>query len=344
MKKCLFAALGFLVFGLGTTAAIAGQNVGNGGAVVTGTCDGVDRSRNVTLLLDYWELAREFGLQPELGAATDSVDIHLEVAFTRLERLDPVRADIYRQWYRDFWQEAVQQEPGISLPALSDLGVINPPLPAGCSTNKIIEQVTPISEFLVKRFYIRQAAFAALDMTNQAGLILHELVYRDALSRGHETSMKARVVTGLMSSSVFSQWTVERYEGFMVEQGLIGYMVNITVASGIKRYFDHRPLSLENARIFCAQLKGDSRMAQGSDFSFAPSSGTGIHGIGNFYRESAIGHRILGSESAGSVEFFLGDGPILANNDGSSMSQSPLSSPRAFLCWQEEAASPWTKK
>ena len=163
MKKRFFAALSFLVVGLGATAAMAGQNVGNGGAVVTGTCDGVDRSRTVTQLLDYWEMARELGLQPELGAPTDSVDTHLEVAFTRLERLDPVRADLYRQWYRDFWQEAVKQEPGISLPALSDLGVINPPLPGGCSTNKIIEQVTPVSEFLVKRYYIRQAAFAALD-------------------------------------------------------------------------------------------------------------------------------------------------------------------------------------
>ena len=336
----LFCSVLISTLAMKSQAAFGGLNVGNGGAVVRGNCDDVDGSIILTELLDFWEVKHRLGLTIDLGGPLDTVDARLEIAFSRLERVDAQRAALYREWYRTFWSEAIIQEPQLGLPALSDLGSIRPGLPPGCSPVKVIEQRQPESSIIVKRYFVLKLQFDGLDAKTKAGLILHEIIYRDAISRGHPTSMKARIITGFLASDWFDRITTYQYEKLMLENGFVGFMSDWGTPfhrGGVKRFFDEIPMSKADAASFCTHLGGQARLAVWDELTFRLDDSDG-----QAFRSSAIGKHIFGEDNDGSASYWISDGPQHVDNQSYIPSRVPDSTPLAFLCWQDTVSSPWT--
>jgi hypothetical protein len=323
---------------LAASPALAVQNVGNGGAVVKGTCDGVDPTLEFTELLDFFEVKYYFGITPELGAPELSVDAKVEMALDRLARLDPERADLYRDWFGSFEAESKDHQPLMPFPPLRDAGDTSRILRSGCQLEKIIDQSEPTSSISTKRYLIKRPLFDALDNDTQAGLILHELFYRDALLRGHATSIKARVITGLFASRETESWTAERYQDVMTEYGFNGYMLRYSRPFLI-RYFDHAPMTLAEATAYCAALPGDSALASLSDLDVTTT------GERVTWRESVIALHIVGDDGAGSASFWLKDGKRRwSNDDLFASAQAEPDEQLPFICRQEFVKSPWTEQ
>lgn len=317
--------------------AFAVQNVGNGGAVAKGTCDGFDPTLLVTEVLDFYEVRHLFQIAPDLGPMELNVSAKVEMALDRLARLDPDRAETYRGWFRSFDEESRDHEPLMPFPPLKDAGDTSRLLRSGCHLEKIIDQSEPTSTISNKRYLIRRQQFESLDNDSKAGLILHELFYRDAIARGHATSIKARIMTGLFASKEVESWTLERYVQVMTEYGMNGYLLRYASVPFLLRYFDHEPLTQAAATAFCAALPGDSALVSLYELDITFDSERVQ------LRESMLGRHIVGEDGSGSVTLWLKDGRRLWDND-TVLGEAPAGPdvPLPFLCRQEVVKSPWT--
>jgi hypothetical protein len=156
-----------------------GYEAGNGGNVVV--CrDGEGVIESVELL-DYYE-GRELSskLHPALGPNSLTQIEKARYALQRLRRLDGARADGYQASAEKFFAEAAFVKNQI-LPDTKDYGYV--PLPANCKIEQIAVQHTVVDG---KRYHINQDLWNLLTADHQAGLILHEVIYHDALGQGHK--------------------------------------------------------------------------------------------------------------------------------------------------------------
>ena len=96
---------------------------------------------------------------------------------------------------------------------------------------------------------------------SKAGLILHEIIYRDALARGHENSIHVRYLTGLITSTEMSNPTMnaEAFNQILQHEMFMGF--------SYYGYYDHQtvtlydrigPLDFSQADQFCRSLPGNS--------------------------------------------------------------------------------------
>jgi hypothetical protein len=258
MSRAKFAMMSVAIhvgFSLGD-AAMAGQNVGMGGGIVTGKCNPASEEPQQPMLLDFWESTYRRQLPPSLGDDHASVKDHIELALKRLERLDAKRADLYRKWADEYEGEVLEVDPRIELPPLADLGDIQPALPFGCKVERVVEQTTPETMF-DKRYNVRIDLFNKLDALNQAGLILHEIIYRDGIARGHKTSRNARYFLGVISSKVVLKMTQKEYDQLVTILGFNSYS-NYSSNYMALSFFDGGAASREEAIAICDSLKGTS--------------------------------------------------------------------------------------
>lgn len=304
----------------------AGQNVGNGGLVAAGTCDGTDPNKQVLVVLDFYEVMDRWNVAPSLGDVSLTVAEKIELAIARLDRLDPLRGTLYRQWTADFWSESQPQPPRIPMSPIRDKGDIR--LPERCVVAKVVDQFIP--EFpLDKRYAVNMELFNRLDNDSKAGLILHEVVYRDAIARGHQTSKMARVFTGLLASTHFETLTPQEYAQLKIDTGMAGYMILGESSGSVIRCFDEEPLAKMDAAAFCGELRGSSGM------TYLAISNINI---------SPIGRHILGDDETGKVSYWghVGNPFIFPSND---QLVGPLPTERLpFVCYQNNSDSPWTTR
>ena len=173
---------------LATATARAGHEKGNGGYVVV--CGPASAE-----LLDFYEARTLHGLQRDLGSATAEVDGKIEFVLKRLERLNPTRAARYRTWAADFWKEAR----GLRGSDLGDIGDSDHiAVPAGCQAHPAVNQRVPLFPE-DSRYVVNLDLWDRLDADSRAGLILHELVYRELLQQ--ETSVRVRYFNSYLTSS-----------------------------------------------------------------------------------------------------------------------------------------------
>lgn len=72
--------------------------------------------------------------------------------------------------------------------------------PRGCKIEQIAIQKEPAFPE-DKRFTVSKDLWDLLDEDNKAGLVLHEIIYREALLYGHEDSVNARYVNSIWTSA-----------------------------------------------------------------------------------------------------------------------------------------------
>lgn len=243
----------------------AGQLVGNGGIVVDGNCFGTG---SVTMLLDYYESRAEYGLDVNLGVSTASVMDKVHLALGRLAVVDSARAAVYTTWADAFQPESIAIPPGTSLSPTEDYGQVF--RRADCLARQVIVQTQPTFAGS-KRYFIDQPYFQGLSTDDQAGLILHEVVYRDAIMRGHINSKLVRYFVAQLSSSNFASLTASDYETLLLETGLDEYRWQ-TPQSTV-RVFIKSFAAESDATTFCRDLAQDSDLLSFGDIN----SNFGLH-------------------------------------------------------------------
>jgi hypothetical protein len=199
--KLGFVLNALLCASLLASEAWAGKEAGNGGNVVT--CRKADHSLTSIEMLDYYE-ARVFrGISVSMGDASFDYKQKIDLVLDRLAKSDPGRAERYRGWAKSFMSEAALI-PGITLTPIPDSDQVG--LPRGCAMEQIAIQKEP--QFPQdSRYTISKDLWDNLDEQGKAGLILHEIIYREALGFGHQTSVASRYFHSLIASELYSKLT-----------------------------------------------------------------------------------------------------------------------------------------
>lgn len=176
--------------------AHAGDKVLNGGNLVV--CRDTAGSVRSTQMLDFYEVEQR-GQHVKLDSSKKTWDEKLKAKFADWQTVAPERMALYRGWLDTFMNEAGIY-PGISIPAIPDYGSVA--IPAACSLEPVAFQRRDDDIYPgVKRYVINKDLWDLLDETQRAGLVLHELIYREAIPLLHQTSYPTRYFAGFLASS-----------------------------------------------------------------------------------------------------------------------------------------------
>lgn len=183
---------------------------GNGGDTVV--CDENLRPSSKHFLYDYVESRELRGIQikqPEV--LQDSVRDYLAALLNRIAIHDPERAKLYAH--------AANQ-------LLANLKFVRVPLKDIWDTGELPVRVCDTFQTAVqvetktihdKRFLIRQSHWDRMDNFNRAGLILHEIIYSDALMYGQKNSYFVRYFNSLIASNLFEKISTADYLRYLDE-------------------------------------------------------------------------------------------------------------------------------
>lgn len=212
MMKNIFLFVLFM-----STMAFAAKEVGNGGDVV------VCKSPTGQLtyeLLDYYEARVMRGIEINLDSylANDEKNLALAV-LARLGKLNPIRQMYYAELVEEFYYSQ-QMLRGVKLVDVQDSQHVF--LPEGCYIHQAIVQRNPkFSED--KRYLIDGDLWQKLDLVTRAGLILHEVIYRETLLAEHEDSTSARYFHSYLAANKFKEMDHPQYVTLLDSAGMPDY-------------------------------------------------------------------------------------------------------------------------
>jgi hypothetical protein len=269
---------------------MASQRVGNGGFVAV--CrEGQQTSYH---LLDYLDGEFRFAQlgKVDLGPDADHVE-HARYAFERLAKVDPARSAEYLLELEKFFDPNNLKflGPDYPLPVATDSGVDM--VPANCKTLQIASNTRPFQPEEPK-FWIKKDLWEKLNEIHKAGLIIHEIVYNDALIRGHSTSEYARYFTFLISSEKFADLSQATYDQKLLDNYL-GEVSSLYQRIDVRertRFFTSKLFSFEQAKDFCNKLPGVSWLSNG-------------YGLGQRLLQSDIGKYIMNHMPGGRTEVWI---------------------------------------
>jgi hypothetical protein len=231
-----------------------GSHAGNGGDVIY--CANPLSGQKRIELLDLFEsrVLRENALA--LGGEGWDYKRRITYVLDRLKRLDPYRAGIYAENASHFLDES--EFTTDELPDIPDsLHIV---LPKGCVIRQIVIQRTWVWTG-AKRFVINKQLWEMLDDENRAALVLHETIYREALSLQQTNSINTRLFNGTLTSKAFETMRMEAYIALLKSVAFKPYRVelgddnwfNLPDHNGCDGYFD---CDYEEAHIFGATIHG----------------------------------------------------------------------------------------
>ncbi len=193
--------------------AYAVKEVGNGGDAIV--CRRGGKITSVRFY-DYYEAENVVKLGvPNTGLPGATLDERMTTLFARMERLNPSRAKLYRQWYGEFFQASESEFlTGVELVDIPDTG--DGFYPVGCKLEQLVIQRTP--RFAAERRYTVNAdLYQSLDDHGRAGMILHELILREVRGQTvpHVNSVNARYFNALVSTDQLSQLSLKAYFAYL---------------------------------------------------------------------------------------------------------------------------------
>lgn len=199
-----FLAWLFVFFGTSLNV-LAETEIGNGGDVVICVLSG-DAQEKTYELLDSYEARVLRNFEIDLGTTESYLDRAL-FAIERLKTLDPRRYQTYKSRAEEFSTRI--RFVNDSLQDIPDHGELD--LDSTCTIEQIAIQQE--GEFPEDKLYkINRHLWDKLDVDSQAILLLHEVIFWDALQRGHQDSRKARYFVGLLASNAFENLDDEGYQ------------------------------------------------------------------------------------------------------------------------------------
>lgn len=164
---------------------MGGDRVGNGGDVVI--C-----GKKIELL-DIYE-ARRSGYEIKTPAGKNYQEMIKNLLQTNLQAIQPKRTAKYLKFLETFESEA-QFMPGIKLSDVDDAGMVA--IPTECDLKQIAIQLSdderPAGQ---KRYTVSLDLWNKLDEFNKMSLVLHEIIYREAIEHKSSNSMVVRATVG----------------------------------------------------------------------------------------------------------------------------------------------------
>lgn len=209
MKNVFLVTISILI----SQVSFAGPRVGNGGDVIVCDNGGV----KTATLLDHYEAQAVRNITIDLGPANQDYTLKINRVLANLERLDHSRASLYRQWLGEFKRDA--QFTNSNIVEIQDIGAMT--YPKGCEFTQIAVHQTPELPG-DSRYIIRQDLWNLLDNNGKAGLILHELIYRELNAQkliDHSSSKFARYYNAIISSRAIKTMTLKEYYTLMTSLG-----------------------------------------------------------------------------------------------------------------------------
>lgn len=190
MKLALVLAL-LIAAAAVTVHADEGGSVGNGGQGVY--C----KKTNSIELFDYYEARVMRNLTFTRTRLTYKEK--LEAILKRIERVDRVRAQFFREKMADF-QKEVQFVADSTLEPIPDANSLV--VPKGCEVVQMAVQRPP--RFPGEKYYfVDDSKWKLMNDDQKAGLILHEIIYRESIGLGEKTSEAARYLNSTLASDQF---------------------------------------------------------------------------------------------------------------------------------------------
>ena len=299
--------------------AHAQQVVGNGGIVLAGGCYGPEITHEI---LDFYEARIEYGFDIELGPDTGEISDKVQVALSRLARLDPQRASKFQGWFASFAADSANLPGGVRLSSTDDYGSVD--RRPDCSIRQAAVQRNPVVS-AGKRYFFDAELVSKLDQTNHAGLVLHEMIYRDAISRGQITSRLARYMTALISSKDFETLSSDEYAIRLLETGMNEYRYYGQHAFAQLRYFPDTGHDLVQSREFCTSLPGFNSLT--AAYCLSRITCRLEQEDWSAIRKSALGLFIGGASGRGSAVVWDFDGKKMQLSDLISSADNVLSMP-----------------
>ncbi|QDK46648.1 hypothetical protein DOM22_16540 [Bdellovibrio sp. ZAP7] len=175
-------------------SAFAGDELQNGGDIIA--CPGLEIPTYRSL--DLYEGKMVYNLEPAL---IDQSDYRVIVSklIDRIEKFDMNRSKLYRVFLKNFASE-VQMIPGSEFGNIKDEGFIT--LPQGCELQQAAAQFRRHTPDGIK-YIFNSAIWSNMNPMTRAALVLHEIVYREALmpKTGPATSAKVRYFTAYIHST-----------------------------------------------------------------------------------------------------------------------------------------------
>lgn len=202
------------------------NQVGNGGDAIV--CPGKQNK-----LLDFYEAELRWKLKVDLGSSSLTVMEKVQLAIGRLEKHDPYRFAELKKLASTFEKEAAFWE-DIELVDVPDSNHIG--ISADCQLKQLAIQKAP--NFLHDSYYIiNQDIYKNLSNDHQAGLILHELIYRTFIPYGVQESTLVRYFNAIISSNELSKISQLDYLKILgdlpftyVDKNLIFYAASIKLS------------------------------------------------------------------------------------------------------------------
>jgi hypothetical protein len=239
----------FFVGYLASSAIAQASTVGNGGDGVvcrdsTGTVQSIEQ-------LDYFEGRVLRALYPDLGSPQLSVAEKVSMALGRLSNLDPERYFQYSTEFSNFFSN-VQWVRGVNLVDIPDYGEL-PIDPTNCKIEQLAIQRKPEIPG-DKRYVINGDLWDLMNNDTKAALVLHEVIYRDAITRGHTNSMRVRYFNTIISSHRLEGMNSDDYKQLLSTLGLDVYQWKDDKAGFTWQYLPDRVATGEEASAICKNL------------------------------------------------------------------------------------------
>lgn len=206
--KAIHDAAMVLFLGLNiATLATANTQLGNGGDAVV--CRKTSGEIERVYLLDFYEktaLNRPFDI--DLGPPDIDPVEKVRGALQRYKRVDLRRAKYYEKELNNFFSKVSWSN--VPLTKIDDEGLTIEP---DCPVQQLAIQRNPLVPS-DGQYLIQKTLWDNLDNDNRAGLILHEIVYHEALANGHLDSYKSRFLNVAILSKQMSKIELDGYSGF----------------------------------------------------------------------------------------------------------------------------------
>ena len=201
----------------GSGFATGGADSGGGTVVICGK-ESPEAPSFTPRLLDYYEAPRR-GVQPTQFDSDLDYSAILKVFINRIEQNSPIRARKFRKWSSEFAVEA-EFTSSFNLGNISDTG----PIPIGDDC-KLLQAAAQLMDLLPgdPRYYISEPLFKKMSEVDKAGLILHELIYREMLEEGQpiRTTRKLRYFNLLVAGNKLVDYqTDEEKWNLAIQSGL----------------------------------------------------------------------------------------------------------------------------
>ncbi|OFZ47619.1 MAG: hypothetical protein A2381_09620 [Bdellovibrionales bacterium RIFOXYB1_FULL_37_110] len=220
-------------------AALDGQGTGNGGDVLV--CKNPDSSIQSIILYDFYEAKFRHDITLDLDDNSTSLNDKVTSIINKIKRLNPTRATLYEKWWKEFQLPENTTFTSDTLSDIPDTGEVS--FPPNCEIVQAAHQKKPMSG--ERRYKIRKDLWDQMDNTNKAGLVIHELIYREAKEENayiHPNSKRVRYLNATFFSYEFDNFTIDKYLYMLAYDVLFskGDWRNIP----IKELFDVRPGSV----------------------------------------------------------------------------------------------------